>query len=123
MTVERVRFSPRQTVDTSTARARRLTTTSWDTAKGMLELRTHNKRRLHGLFVNNQDFLRSYFETVYTAVAAGEKPEKPNSDDPRNRTFSAHFRIIREAVTHESERPSHGWAVHERRRKAATRNR
>lgn len=98
--------------------ARRLFIPSWEETKGMLELRTHNNERLHGLFLNNQDVLREYYDNIYSQVLERRKLKKIVNNDIKNKIFSSHFRIIRETVTQTIEKPSKGWAKHIRREKA-----
>lgn len=102
-------------------RIRQLNTPSWETVRGMLDIRTRHKPRLQSLLTQNIDELRIYYNTVYLATIEGEKPPRPDLNNGHNKTFSAHYRIVRETVTGNIERKSAGYRKYIRRQKAASR--
>ena len=80
-------------------RIKRMSTPSWEDTQGALEIRTHNKPRLHSLFENNRGLLKGYYDYAYSAHVKGRKINKPSVEDPHYKIFSHHFRIIRETVS------------------------
>lgn len=121
MSPERKQFIPtRDIFAEQSRRARQFTTSSWEVVRGMLEKRTHNKTRLHDLFVNNVEDLKEYYETVYSSVVDGREPYRPDLSDNHNKIFATHYRIIRETVTRIPEKYSSGFRKHIRREKASS---